>query len=56
MKLHETGNSLNAAEESRTAMRAYEGNMEKLSAEIDRLNTVLKKKVGELEEANRKVS
>ena len=37
-------------------MRTYEGNMEKLSLEIDRLNTVLRKKMVELEEANRRVS
>lgn len=30
--------------------------MEKLSLEIDRLNTVLRKKMVELEEANRRVS
>jgi septal ring factor EnvC (AmiA/AmiB activator) len=45
LRLRETGNNLNVMEESRTAIRAYEGNIEKLSGEIERLNAVLRKKV-----------
>jgi chromosome segregation ATPase len=48
-RLRETGSTLSVVEESRTAMRNYEGNIEKLSSEVERLNLVLRRKVGELE-------
>lgn len=43
-------------DESRTIIRNYESNLEKLSLEIERLNKVLRMKMGELEEAERRSS
>lgn len=55
-RVMEISNSQNVLEESRTVMKTYEGNIEKLSMEIERLNSVLRKKIAELDEANRRVN
>lgn len=37
-------------------MKTYESNLEKLSMEIERLNNVLRKKMAELDQSNRRLS
>lgn len=48
--------SSSAADESRTVLRTYETKLEKLSLEIERLNKVLRMKIGELEQAEHRVN
>lgn len=54
VKMVESMQNLSGLDESRSLVKTYEYNLEKLSSEIERLNSVLRKKVQELEEANRK--
>lgn len=48
--------SLSTLEESKALIQSYENSLEKFSVEVDRLNTVLRKKLHELEEAKRRNS
>ncbi len=52
----ESMKNLNGLDESRSLVKTYEVNLEKLSSQIERLNSVLRKKVQELDQANRKKS
>jgi hypothetical protein len=54
--MYDNMKDLNVLDESRTLIRSYESNLEKLSLEIERLNGVLRKKIVELEEANKRIS
>ena len=56
MKMAESLRNLSGLDESRNLVITYEANLQKLSGQVDRLNTVLRKKVQELDEANRKIN
>jgi hypothetical protein len=50
----ETLASLSNLEQTKSLTQSYEASLEKLSIEVDRLNSVLRKKMNELEEARRR--
>ena len=56
MNMAQSLRSLSGLDESRNLVKTYQSNLQKLSGEVDRLNTVLRKKVQELDEANRRIS